>query len=70
MTPAARMFSDLFRSEASRMNLKATPKSKVLYVVNTTRGQALYLGSDLAPRRPGLWERLKQLAGGSQGAAS
>jgi hypothetical protein len=64
------MFSDLFRSEASRMNPKATPKSNVLYVVNTTRGQALYLGSDLAPRRPSLWERLKQLAGGAQGAAA
>jgi hypothetical protein len=48
------------------MNLKATPKCKVLYVVNTARGQALYLG----PRRPSLWERLKQLAGGSQAAAS
>jgi hypothetical protein len=52
------------------MNLKATPKCKVLYVVNTARGQALYLGSDLGPRRPSLWERLKQLAGGSQAAAS
>jgi hypothetical protein len=52
------------------MNLKATPKSKVLYVVNPARGQALYLGSDLGPRRPSLWERLKQLAGGSQAAAS
>jgi hypothetical protein len=48
--------------------MKATPKSKVLYVVNTTRGQALYLESDLRPRRPSLWERLKQLAGGSPGA--
>jgi hypothetical protein len=62
------MFSDLFRREALPMNLKATPKSKVLYVVNTTRGQALYLESDLGPRRPGLWERLKQLAAGSQAA--
>jgi hypothetical protein len=70
MTPAGRMFSDLARSEASRMNLKATPKSKVLYVVNTTRGQALYLGTDLRPRRPSRWERLKHLAAGSQGAAA
>jgi hypothetical protein len=52
------------------MTLKATPKSKVLYVVNTTRGQALYLESDLGPQRPSLWERLKQLAGGSQGPAA
>ena len=52
------------------MTLKATPKSKVLYVVNTTRGQVLYLESDLGPRRPSLWERLKQLAGGSQGTAA
>ncbi len=50
------------------MGLKATPKSKVLYVVNTARGQALYLESDLGQRRPGIWERLKQLAGGSQAA--
>jgi hypothetical protein len=62
------MFSDLFWREASRMDLKATPKSKVLYVVNTTRGQALYLGSDLGPRRPSLWGRLKHLAAGSQAA--
>ena len=52
------------------MNLKATPKSKVLYVVNTARGQALYLGGDLQPRRPSRWERLKHLAGGSQAAAA
>jgi hypothetical protein len=52
------------------MNLMATPKSKVLYVVNTARGQVLYLGSELGQRRPGLWKRLKQLAGGSQAAAS
>ena len=52
------------------MNLKATPKSKVLYVVNTARGQVLYLESDLQPRRPSRWERLKHLAGGSQAAAS
>ncbi len=51
------------------MGLKATPKSKVLYVVNTARGQALYLGSDIGQRRRSLWERLKQLAGGSQAAA-
>jgi hypothetical protein len=70
MTPAARMFSDLFRREAFLMNLKATPKSKVLYVVNTARGQALYPESDLGPRRPSLWERLKQLVGGSRAAAS
>ena len=70
MTPAGRMFSALVRSEASRMSLKATPKSKVLYVVNTARGQVLYLESDLQPRRPSRWERLKHLAGGSQAAAS
>lgn len=52
------------------MSLKATPKSKVLYVVHTTRGQALYLGSDLQPRRPSRWERLKYLPGGSQAAAA
>jgi hypothetical protein len=69
MRPAGRMFSDLVGSKASRMNLKATPKSKVLYVVNTTRGQALYVGSDLRPRRPSRWERLKHLAAGSQAAA-
>ena len=52
------------------MSLKATPRSKVLYVVNTARGQALYLGSDIGQRRRSLWERLKQLAGGSQAASS
>ena len=51
------------------MSPKATPKSKVLYVVNTARGQALYLGSDIGQGRRSLWERLKQLVGGSQAAA-
>jgi hypothetical protein len=52
------------------MNLKATPKSQVLYVVNTTKGQVLYLESDIRPKRPSRWERLKRLAGGAQGAAA
>jgi len=64
------------------MNLKATPKSQVLYVVNTaSSGQALYLASDIPSgltidqyrrsraRRPNRWERLKRLAGGAQAAA-
>jgi hypothetical protein len=52
------------------MKLKATPKSKVLYLVNTARGQALYLESDLRARRPSRWERLKHLAGGAQAAGA
>jgi hypothetical protein len=62
------MFSDLVGREDSGMNLKATPKSQVLYVVSTARGQALYLESDIRPRRPSRWERLKHLAGGAQAA--
>jgi hypothetical protein len=52
------------------MKLKATPKSKFLYVVNTARGQALYLERDIRPRRPSRWERLKHLAGGAQVAGA
>ena len=70
MTPGGHIFSDLVRSEASRMKLKATPKSKVLYIVSTARGQALYLESDLRARRPSRWERLKHLAGGAQAAGA
>jgi hypothetical protein len=52
------------------MKLNA-PKSRVLYVVNTARdGQLLYLESDIRPRRPSRWERLKQLAGGAQAATA
>jgi hypothetical protein len=52
------------------MKLKATPKSKFLYVVNTARGQALYLERDIRPRRASRWERLKHLAGGAQAASA
>ena len=49
------------------MNLKATRKSQLLYVVNTAGGQVLYRERDIRPRRQNRWERLKQLAGGAQG---
>ena len=64
------------------MNPKATPKSQVLYVVDTAKGQSLYLESDIPfgvtidqyrrsrARRPNRWERLKRLAGGAQAAAA
>ena len=64
------------------MNRKATPKSQVLYVVNTAKGQSLYLESDIPsgvtideyrrsrPRRTNRWERLKRLAGGAQAASA
>jgi hypothetical protein len=52
------------------MYRNATPKSQVLYVVNTAKGQALYLESDIRPRRPSRWARLKHLAGGAQAATA
>jgi hypothetical protein len=61
------MFSDLAGREDSGMNLKATRKSQLLYVVNTAGGQVLYRERDIRPRRQSRWERLKQLAGGAQG---
>jgi hypothetical protein len=70
MTLAGRTFSDLVRSEASGVNLNATPKSGVLYVVNTAGGQVLFRESEIQPRRKNRWERLKQLAGGVQAASA
>jgi hypothetical protein len=70
MTQAGRSFSDVAWGEASRMYRNATPKSQVLYVVNTAKGQALYLESDIRPRRPSRWARLKHLAGGAQAATA
>jgi hypothetical protein len=64
------MFSDPVGRQDSGMKLKATPKTQVLYVVNTTRGQVLYRERDIRPQRPSRWERLKRLAGGAQGAAA
>jgi hypothetical protein len=65
------MFSGRAGNQAIGMNLKATRKSQILYVVNTVAGgQVLYRERDITPRRPSRWERLKRLAGGAQAAGA